>query len=72
MDVNLIILVLLVVGMIIFTVMTGKRTNLRNVCTRCSGTGEVNERWPDPDAPNGWHILNGICPKCKGKGRVAY
>jgi DnaJ-class molecular chaperone len=72
MDANIIILVVLVLGMIIFTVMTGKRNNLRNVCTRCKGTGEVNERWPDPDKPNGWHILDGTCPKCKGKGRVAY
>jgi hypothetical protein len=40
------------------------------VCTRCDGTGQVNERWPDPSKPGGWHILEGTCPKCKGKGKV--
>ena len=40
------------------------------VCTRCDGTGEVNEKWPDPSEPTGWHDVHGVCPKCKGKGRV--
>jgi hypothetical protein len=40
------------------------------VCTRCDGTGQVNEKWPDPSEPTGWHRVEGICPKCKGKGRV--
>ncbi len=40
-------------------------------CTRCDGTGQVNERWPDPKAPGGWHITEGTCPKCKGKGKIA-
>ncbi len=42
--------------------------NLR--CTRCDGTGQVNEKWPDPTEPGGWHKVEGICPKCKGKGRI--
>ena len=42
--------------------------NLR--CNRCDGTGQVNERWPDPKEPTGWHIVEGICPKCKGKGKI--
>ena len=40
------------------------------VCTRCDGSGGVNERWPDPSKPHGWHDLNGTCPKCDGKGRM--
>jgi hypothetical protein len=40
-------------------------------CTRCDGSGQVNEKWPDPSAPGGWHVVDGICPKCKGKGRVS-
>jgi DnaJ-class molecular chaperone len=40
------------------------------VCTRCDGTGQVNERWPDPSEPSGWHRVEGTCPKCKGKGKV--
>ena len=39
-------------------------------CNRCDGTGFVNERWPDPSQPGGWHELEGKCPKCKGKGRL--
>jgi len=42
----------------------------QNRCTRCDGTGQVNERWPDPKEPGGWHVVEGVCPKCKGKGRV--
>ncbi len=40
------------------------------VCTRCEGTGAVDEKWPDPSQPGGWHVLKGTCPKCKGKGKV--
>lgn len=39
-------------------------------CNRCDGTGQVNERWPDPNETSGWHIVEGICPKCKGKGKI--
>ena len=39
-------------------------------CTRCQETGYVNEKWPDPSQPGGWHKLEGKCPKCKGKGKV--
>ncbi len=39
-------------------------------CTRCDGSGQVNERWPDPSEANGWHVVQGVCPKCKGKGTV--
>jgi hypothetical protein len=39
-------------------------------CTRCEGSGSVNERWPDPSKPGGWHELSGQCPKCDGKGRL--
>ena len=39
-------------------------------CTRCDGSGHANERWPDPSQPGGWHELDGVCPKCKGKGRM--
>ena len=40
------------------------------VCNRCDGTGQINERWPDPSQPGGFHVARGTCPKCKGKGRV--
>ena len=40
------------------------------ICTRCEGTGAVDERWPNPDEPSGWHELKGSCPKCDGKGKV--
>jgi len=40
------------------------------ICTRCEGTGSVDEKWPDPSKPGGWHILHGKCPKCDGKGKV--
>ena len=39
-------------------------------CTRCEGTGQVDEKWPDPSEPGGWHRVEGTCPKCKGKGKV--
>ena len=44
------------------------RRHGKNRCTRCDGTGQVAERWPDPKEPGGWHIVEGTCPKCKGKG----
>lgn len=72
MDSTTILLGFTVIAVIIFGIVSSRRGSGRNVCTRCSGTGEVNERWPDPDAPNGWHVLDGVCPKCKGKGRVNY
>ena len=40
------------------------------VCTRCDGTGQIDEKWPDPSKPTGFHTATGTCPKCKGKGRV--
>ena len=40
------------------------------ICNRCDGSGFINERWPDPSEPTGWHELEGSCPKCKGKGRL--
>ncbi|HXI18647.1 MAG TPA: hypothetical protein VNM48_19960 [Chloroflexota bacterium] len=40
------------------------------ICTRCEGTGHIDERWPDPSKPTGFHVASGTCPKCKGKGRV--
>jgi len=43
----------------------------RLLCTRCEGTGLVDEKWPDPKKEGGWHRLEGKCPKCRGKGRVS-
>ena len=40
------------------------------ICTRCEGTGQIDERWPDPSKPTGFHTATGKCPKCKGKGRI--
>jgi hypothetical protein len=39
-------------------------------CTRCDGSGQVNEHWPDPSKPGGWHDVHGVCPKCGGAGKV--
>ena len=41
-----------------------------NVCTRCRGSGDIDERWPDPSEPTGFHVASGKCPRCKGKGKV--
>jgi len=40
------------------------------ICTRCEGTGNISERWPDPSAPGGWHVAEGQCPRCGGKGKM--
>jgi hypothetical protein len=42
----------------------------RMTCNRCDGTGQINERWPDPKEASGFHEARGTCPKCKGKGTV--
>jgi DnaJ-class molecular chaperone len=70
MDVTLIFPIIMVVAVIIFFMVSSRNTKGRNICNRCSGTGEVNEKWPDPDKPGGWHRVEGTCPKCKGKGRI--
>lgn len=70
MDFNIVLIVVLVGIVIVFSIVSSRNKGGRNVCTRCMGTGEVNEKWPDPDKPGGWHKVEGICPKCKGKGRV--
>ncbi|MBI4759550.1 MAG: hypothetical protein HY783_11240 [Chloroflexi bacterium] len=67
---ELTLLFLLGFAIVIFFLFRGQRSGGVNRCTRCDGTGQVNERWPDPKEPGGWHILEGTCPKCKGKGRV--
>ena len=63
---------LLAAGMIILVFVlfrnVGRGGRIR--CNRCDGSGSVNERWPDPAEPGGWHIVEGICPKCKGKGKI--
>ncbi len=70
MDGALIFPLIMVIAVVIFFVLSSRGQKGRNVCTRCRGTGSVDEHWPDPDKPNGWHHLEGTCPKCKGKGRV--
>jgi hypothetical protein len=65
-------LVVVMLILMIAVVFLFSRFNLgaRVRCTRCDGTGHVNERWPDPTQPGGWHVVEGRCPKCKGKGKV--
>jgi DnaJ-class molecular chaperone len=70
MDVFVWILLLVVALLVIYFVMGRGRRVATMICTRCEGTGQVNERWPDPSEPTGWHRVEGICPKCKGKGKV--
>ena len=61
---------LVAAAMIIVVVIFRRAGTPRNRCTRCDGTGQVAERWPDPKEPGGWHIVEGTCPKCKGKGML--
>lgn len=64
----------LLIGVIIITVVLVVVPRLLGgtmvKCTRCDGTGHIDERWPDPSKPGGFHVASGKCPKCKGKGRV--
>jgi DnaJ-class molecular chaperone len=64
---GVVFLILMVVAVFVMSRFMG---GPRMVCTRCQGTGQVDERWPDPSKPGGWHKLEGKCPKCKGKGKV--
>ncbi len=63
-------LILLVVLIVVFIFISRFNFAPKVRCTRCDGSGQVNERWPDPSEPGGWHIVEGRCPKCKGKGKV--
>ncbi|HVG95712.1 MAG TPA: hypothetical protein VNK05_02285 [Chloroflexota bacterium] len=63
------LVVVIFIGVLVFVlprVMGGNRIT----CNRCDGTGQINERWPDPAEPSGFHVAKGTCPKCKGKGKV--
>ena len=64
-----VILGLVVLAVLVFVVPRLVGGNF-NICTRCRGSGEINERWPDPAAPGGFHVAEGKCPRCKGKGKV--
>ncbi len=68
MEVSLLFLVGAVV--VIYFIFRGMSRGGTMRCNRCDGTGHVDERWPDPNEPGGWHILEGVCPKCKGKGKI--
>jgi len=57
-------------ALVVFFLIRGQTGGGRMRCNRCDGTGQVNERWPDPKEPGGWHIVEGTCPKCKGKGTI--
>ena len=63
-------ILLLVVVVAAAVAMSRFMSGPKMICTRCKGTGTVDERWPDPSQPGGWHRLEGRCPKCKGKGKV--
>ena len=70
-DASYFIMMILITGAVLYFISRmGLGGGGRMRCTRCDGTGQVDEKWPDPTAPGGWHILQGKCPKCKGKGRV--
>ena len=68
MEISLVLIVGMAVILFWFFRSGGRGGTMR--CNRCDGTGQINERWPDPNAPGGWHIAEGICPKCKGKGKI--
>ena len=65
-------MVVTTIVLMLIVVFVFSRLNLgpKTRCTRCDGTGSINERWPDPKAPGGWHVVDGKCPKCKGKGKI--
>ena len=63
-----ILTIVMMIAIVIFMSKFGGGPKVR--CTRCDGTGQVNEKWPDPSEPSGWHRVEGTCPKCKGKGKV--
>jgi DnaJ-class molecular chaperone len=65
--------VILTIAIMVIIVVVFSRINVgpKVRCNRCDGSGSVNERWPDPTQPGGWHVVEGICPKCKGKGRLS-
>jgi hypothetical protein len=59
------------VAVIIMAVVVLRGRKVRTmVCTRCDGSGHVDEHWPDPSKPGGWHDVHGVCPKCGGVGKV--
>ena len=60
-----VVILLLLVSFVISRVF---RTEMK--CNRCQGTGEVNEHWPDPTESSGFHHVEGVCPKCNGRGKV--
>ena len=64
------VFVLAIVLVILYFVMGRNRRVATMTCNRCNGTGQVEEHWPDPSQPGGWHHVEGTCPKCKGKGRI--
>lgn len=68
MSIEMLVLTMVIMIAVVFVF---SRMNLgpKSRCNRCDGTGHVNERWPDPTAPGGWHVLEDVCPKCKGKGK---
>ena len=68
MELSLILFVVMIAIVFLFFRGMGAGGTMR--CNRCDGTGQVNERWPDPKEPGGWHIVEGVCPKCKGKGKI--
>ena len=70
MDASYFVFMILMTAVVLFFVTRSFGSGGRVRCTRCDGSGQVDEKWPDPSAPGGWHILQGKCPKCKGKGRV--
>ena len=64
--------ILLLAGavIVVFFLFRNMGSGGRMRCNRCDGTGQVSEKWPDPNEAGGWHIVEGICPKCKGKGKI--
>ncbi len=70
MDIGTMIPILIVLIAVFFVV---SKLNLgpKIKCNRCDGTGDVDERWPDPKEESGWHEMSGQCPKCKGKGKIS-
>jgi DnaJ-class molecular chaperone len=65
------IIFIVMAALVVFVLIRGQLGGGRMRCNRCDGTGQVNERWPDPQEPSGWHIVEGTCPKCKGKGYIS-
>ena len=61
------ILVVVVLIAAVMFVMPRLMGGNRMTCNRCDGTGQINERWPDPNEASGFHEARGTCPSARAR-----